>query len=103
MVRLFSPYGFFNLMLLRPKGPEVQTIMLYRSIKPLLVEAVQMKEPADVATSGGVLHVNRGDWLVRDPQGNLVRFDDIQFKCTYELLESPARMEDLREGKPCGC
>jgi hypothetical protein len=77
--------------------------MLYRSIKPLLVEAVQVKEPADVSTPGGVVHVNAGDWLVRDPQGNLVRCDDIHFKCTYELLESSARLKEFREGKPCGC
>jgi hypothetical protein len=77
--------------------------MIYRSVKPLLVDAVQVKEPADVPTRGGVLHLDPGDWLVRDPQGNLVRCDDIHFKCTYELLESSARLEDLREGKPCGC
>jgi hypothetical protein len=77
--------------------------MLYRSIKPLLVEAVQVKEPADVPIPGGVVHVNRGDWLVRDPQGNLVRCDDIHFKCTYELVESSTRLEEFRESKPCGC
>ena len=103
MSRLFNPYAFFNLMLLRLKSLEVKTTMLYRSIKPLLVEAVQAKEPSDVPANGGVLHVNRGDWLVRDPQGNLVRVDDVSFKSTYELLESSGRLEDLHEGKPCGC
>ena len=77
--------------------------MLFRTIKPLLVDAVQAKEPADVQTTTGVVHVNRGDWLVRDPQGNLVRYDDISFKCTYERLEGPTRLEDVSEGKPCGC
>jgi hypothetical protein len=77
--------------------------MLYRSVKPLLVEAVQAKEPADIPTEGGVVHVNRGDWLVRDPQGNLLRCDDINFKSTYELLDSSARLQDLNESKPCGC
>jgi hypothetical protein len=77
--------------------------MLYRSIKPLLVDAVQVKQTADVPTEGGVIHVKPGDWLVRDPQGNLVRCDDIDFKCTYELLESSARLDEFRESKPCGC
>jgi hypothetical protein len=77
--------------------------MLYRSIKPLLVSAVQVTEPRDVPTKGGILKVNAGDWLVTDPQGNLVRCDDINFKCTYELLESSTSLEELREGKPCGC
>ncbi len=77
--------------------------MLYRSIKPLLVDAVQIKEHADVPTNGGILHLNPGDWLVRDPLGNFVRCDDTHFKCTYELLDSSARLEEFREGKPCGC
>jgi len=77
--------------------------MLYRSIKPLVVEAVQVKEPSDIPTNGGVLHVNAGDWLVRDPQGNLVRCDDTNFKCTYEQLDINAPLEPFNEGKPCGC
>lgn len=78
--------------------------MLYRSIKPLLVDAVQVKAPLDIPTDGGgVLHVDAGDWLMRDPQGNLVRCDDIHFKSTYEPMASSVRLEDLNEGKPCGC
>jgi hypothetical protein len=77
--------------------------MLYRTIKPLLVDAVQAKEPTDIPTQAGVVHLNAGDWLVRDPQGNLVRCDDIHFKCTYEPLASSVRVEELNEGKPCGC
>jgi len=77
--------------------------MLYRTIKPLIVDAVQVKEPGEVRTQDGVLHVKTGEWLVRDPQGNLVRCDDANFKCTYESLAHSARIEDLNEGKPCGC
>ena len=58
--------------------------MVYRSIKPIVVDAVQIKEPSEVPTPGGVLHLKAGDWLVRDPQGNLARVNDIDFKCTYE-------------------
>ena len=77
--------------------------MLYRSIKPLVVEAVQVKEATEVRTEAGVLHAERGDWLVRDPQGNLVLCDDINFKCTYELLAMSSPIETLNESKPCGC
>jgi len=77
--------------------------MLYRSIKPLLVEAVQVKEPGDVPTHTGVIHVNAGDWLLRDPQGNLVRCDDSSFKSTYERFETSSHLADLHEGKPYGC
>ncbi len=77
--------------------------MVYRSIKPILVDAVQVKEAAEVPTLGGVLHLKAGDWLVRDPQGNLLRCNDIDFKCTYEVLNTSISIEELHEGKPCGC
>lgn len=77
--------------------------MLYRTIKPLVVDAIQVEESKEIVTGGGLLHVKAGDWLVRDAQGNLVRCDDITFKCTYESLANAGRVEDLREAKPCGC
>jgi hypothetical protein len=77
--------------------------MLYRSIKPLVVEAVQVAEQTEVRTETGILHAERGDWLVRDPQGNLVLCDDINFKCTYESLAGSGPIEALNESKPCGC
>jgi len=77
--------------------------MMYRSIKPILVDAVQVKEPSDIPTPGGVLHLQAGDWLVRDPQGNLTRSNDSDFKCTYEVLNSSISLQQLHESKPCGC
>jgi hypothetical protein len=85
------------------KKPRRGSIMLYRSIKPLVVDAIQVKEAGEVRTKEGLLQVNAGDWLVRDAQGNLVRCDDSNFKCTYESLAHAARIEDMNEGKSCGC
>ena len=68
-----------------------------------MVDAVQVTEDGEVRTAAGVLQVKAGDWLVRDPQGNLVRCDDINFKCTYELFENSARLEEFHEGKSWGC
>ena len=77
--------------------------MVYRSIKPILVDAVQIKESSNVPTPGGLLHLEAGDWLVRDPQGNVARVNDIDFKCTYEALKTSVPVEQLHESKPCGC
>ena len=77
--------------------------MIYRTIKPLLVDAIQVKESSDVRTAGGTLHMKAGDWLIREGQGNLIRCDDINFKCSYELLDHRNDPETLMEGKPCGC
>ena len=77
--------------------------MLYRTIKPLLVDAIQVKEPLEVPTQGGVLHVKPGDWLIRDTQGNLTRCDDMNFKCSYQSLDGSRDLAYFAEGKPCGC
>jgi hypothetical protein len=77
--------------------------MLYRTIKPLLVDAIQVKESGEIRMKDTVLHVQAGDWLIRDPQGNLVRCDDINFKCTYESIADEGRIEELHEARPCGC
>lgn len=77
--------------------------MIYRTIKPLLVEAIQVKEPAEVPVEGGILRVKPGEWLLRDAQGNLTRCDDLSFKCSYELLDGREELAAFSEGKPCGC
>jgi hypothetical protein len=77
--------------------------MVYRSIKPIVVDAVQVKETSEIQTPSGVLHLKPGDWLVRDPQGNVARVNDIDFKCTYEALKTSVPVEQLHESKPCGC
>ena len=77
--------------------------MLYRTIKPLLVEAIQVNEPTDVSTESGLLHANPGDWLIRDAQGNLTRCDDINFKCSFEPLSVSRELQQFAESKPCGC
>ena len=77
--------------------------MLYRTIEPLLVDAIQVKEAVDIPTDGGVLHAKPGDWLVRDAHGNLSRCDDLNFKCTFESLGTGRPLEEIIESKPCGC
>jgi hypothetical protein len=77
--------------------------MIYRTIKPLVVDAVQVTESRSVPTEAGVLHVKPGDWLIRDPQGNLTRCDDVNFKCSYAPLENSNELRQLSEGRPCGC
>jgi hypothetical protein len=77
--------------------------MLYRSIKPLIVDAVQIQEDTDVRTESGIVHAERGDWVIRDPQGNVIRCDDATFKSTYDRLSGWQGLESLLESKPCGC
>ena len=101
---LYIPYDLLNLMVCEHEcSGGTQSHMLYRTIKPLLVDAIQMNEPADVRTDGGLLHVKAGDWLIRDEQGNLICCDDTSFKCSYKILDTRNELELLSEGRPCGC
>lgn len=77
--------------------------MLYRSIKPLVVDAVQVEEAREIETDAGILLASSGDWLIRDAQGNILVCDDTTFKCTYDKLAGWQGLESLQESKPCGC
>jgi hypothetical protein len=86
------------------KGPEgVTRVMLYRSSRQQVVEAVQVEESTDVPTSTGTMHAEPGDWLILDAEGNLSRCDSINFMCTYELTGDTSQYARVPEGKPCGC
>ena len=77
-------------------------IMRYRSIKPLVVDAIQVNGPADVRTCKGVLHAGTGDWLVRDPQDNVNVCDDRYFMTNYAPLKDSAPLEQFRKRTPGG-
>lgn len=81
---------------------ENQKIMRYRSIKPLLVDAVQVHGPADIPTDGGVLHAAAGDWIIRDPHGNVKLCNDRFFRTNYTLLGVGSPIEELKEKGNCG-
>jgi hypothetical protein len=72
-------------------------IMTFRNIKPLVVDAIQMSGPTDVPTSGGVLRGRAGDWLVRDPQGNVKLCDNLYFINNYAPLKDSQPLEQFSE------
>lgn len=76
--------------------------MKYRSIKPLIVEAVQVSGPVDVPHPGGILHAAAGDWVVLDPQGNVRVCDDAHFRVNYAPLQCSRGLEHFREDTPAG-
>lgn len=75
----------------------------YRTIKPILVEAVQLKEPIELKIATGTVRAKAGDWLIRGANGEYYPCSNAEFNCTYEQLDTPnfPRRESL--GKECGC
>lgn len=74
----------------------------YRSIKPLIVDAVQVSGPADVPNRGGVMHATVGDWMVLDAQGNLRVYHDHYFRHNYAPLKGSSSLDQFRELSPGG-
>jgi hypothetical protein len=77
--------------------------MLYKSVKPIIVDAICADEPIEVETDDGLIKVNRGEWLVRGVAGELYSCDASSFASTFERIESTKTLDDYSEGKPCGC
>jgi hypothetical protein len=74
---------------------------LFRTHRPLLVDAEQCKMPKTIQTDEGPRHVHRGDWVVRGEGGELYVVDDAFFQRTFtpdERNRSP-----LEEGRHYGC
>lgn len=69
----------------------------YRSIRPLIVDAIQVHGPADFPTGNGVLHASLGDWVLRDPHGNVRLCSDFFFRSNYAPLRSSEPLEQFRE------
>jgi hypothetical protein len=77
--------------------------VLYKSVKPIIVDAIFADEPIEVETDDGRIQVNKGEWLVRGVAGELYSCDASSFASTFERMESIKTLDDYSEGKPCGC
>jgi len=75
----------------------------FRTVKPIIVEAMQLKEPLDVNNGKEITHAKPGDWIVRGPGGTYYTCSDTEFKCTYEHLVENRYAESGSEGHECGC
>jgi hypothetical protein len=81
---------------------ENRRVMRYRSIKPLIVDAIQAHGPADVPTDEGMLHAAAGDWLVRDPHGNTKLCKDLFFRRNFTAMPGSEPVDQFRERTSSG-
>jgi hypothetical protein len=75
---------------------------LFRTRRPLRVDANQCTKPMTIHTDGGVRRVDRGDWIVRSEGGKCYVVDDAFFQRTF----TPDRSTDVQlepEGRHYGC
>ena len=76
--------------------------MLYRTIRPLLVEAVRVDEPTGIDTRQGKVHLDRGEWLARESGTTLFSCDASYFARTFEQIDFRNLSDDC-DGKAYGC
>lgn len=75
---------------------------LFRTQRPLLVDANQCTMPMTIQTDRGLRHVRRGDWVVRGEGGECYVVDDAFFQRTFAPdSSSDAQLEP--EGRHYGC
>jgi hypothetical protein len=75
---------------------------LFRTQRPLLVDANQCTMPMTIQTDRGLRYVRRGDWVVRGEGGECYVVDDAFFQRTFAPDgSSDAHLE--AEGRHYGC
>ena len=75
---------------------------LFRTHRPLLVDANQCTMPMTIQTDRGLRQVRRGDWVVRGEGGECYVVDDAFFQRTF-TPDSSSDTHPEPEGRHYGC
>ena len=75
---------------------------IFRTRRPLLVDANQCSTPTTVHSDDGLRHVKRGDWIIRGENGECYVVDDTFFQRTFAPETDPV-WEPSAEGRHYGC
>ena len=75
--------------------------MFYRTVKPILVDAIRTEEAVTLPTAHGNVHAEAGEWLVRNADGSIFVVSHERFQNTFEKMDGDLYAET--EGRPCGC
>ena len=59
--------------------------------KPIIIEAMPIKEPTNISTLEGMMHGNPGDWLIRGVKDELYPCEKSIFFQSYEPADEEAR------------
>ena len=59
------------------------TVGIYRSFRPLVVDAIQCKEAKTITTDLGFINVKQGEWVISGEGGETYIVDDAFFQRTF--------------------
>ncbi|HEY0760158.1 MAG TPA: hypothetical protein VGD59_12980 [Acidisarcina sp.] len=80
---------------------------VFRTRRPLLVDATQCAVPTTITTDTGFRHVESGDWIIHGEDGETYVVDDTYFQRTYVAVDDSwtdvhtAVLEPEQEHCPC--
>src|ERR1700761_8532861 len=70
---------------------------IYRTSRPMIVDAVQCAEAKTIATDLGFINVKRGDWVVCGEGGECYVVDDAFFQRTFVSVRRDFRTPEPDE------
>ena len=76
---------------------EVVVVSVFRTSRPLLVDATQCPVPTTITTDTGFRHVDSGDWIIHGEDGETYVVDDAYFQRTYVAVEDSWDSEQAAE------
>jgi len=65
---------------------------MYRTLRPMIVDAVQCEEPRTIATDLGFVNAKRGEWLICGEGGECYIVDDAFFQRTFVSLQNNSQI-----------
>jgi hypothetical protein len=75
----------------------------FRTVRPLLIDAIQCDHPKTIATDTGFCNVSKGDWIVKGENGETYVLDDAFFQRTFTPLQTYPGELNTEEGRHYGC
>src|SRR5579859_855602 len=73
---------------------------IYRTSRPMIVDAVQCTEAKTIATDLGFINVKRGDWVICGEGGECYVVDDVFFQRTFVAVQAHLLTPEPDERKP---
>jgi hypothetical protein len=75
---------------------------IFRTLRPLIVDAVQCQSPQSIPTDLGPRQVHIGDWIVRGENGERYVVDNAFFQRTFTALPGAHGVVQECEGRHYG-
>jgi hypothetical protein len=71
----------------------------FRTVRPLLVDAIRCEQPTTISTRTGMVHASPGDWIVTGETGETYVVDNTFFQRTFLSFQTYPWEQQTIEGR----